>query len=99
MASKVSIGSTYYLPFWILLEFLDSTPPDPFVSVRIINMYQMSSINNGQKVVVECCDLMIKNDLIANNIPTEFLIHEDDLQSWAKRISNWFLDYKNKNEN
>lgn len=97
MVDKATIGSTYYLPFWILLEFLDATPPDPFVSVRIVNMYQMSSMNDGQKTTIECCDLIINNksDLTANNIPIQFLIHQEDLQSWAEKISNWFLNYKN----
>lgn len=102
MSNEISIGSVYYIPFWILLEFLDATPPDPFIKVRVSNTFKMSATNS--KGSVDCCDLIIKPGLIANGIPTEFLIDQKDLPFWANKISEWFLNYTSnqsivKNEN
>lgn len=92
----ISIGSTYYIPFWVLLEFLDATPPDPFIKVQIVNLHDMSAMANDVPMKVKCCDIIIdgKSGLIANNIPTEYLIEPAELPNWAERIANWFKEFK-----
>lgn len=94
--SDVSVGSVYYIPFWIVLEFLDAAPPDPFVKAEVINIHDMSALNDDTPIRVKCCDIIIggKSGLIANNIPTEYLIKPIELPEWAERIANWFREFK-----
>lgn len=92
---KLSVGNEYYIPFWVILEYLDTAPPDPFIKVKVLSINTMSAISNSASIQVECCDLICNNkqQLIAYNIPSEYLINQDDLDEWAQKISDWFLNY------
>tara|TARA_R110000751_G_scaffold41702_6_gene97612 strand:- start:4514 stop:4819 length:306 start_codon:yes stop_codon:yes gene_type:complete len=86
----------YYVPFWILLEYLDQGYQDPWVKVSIIRKFEKFASAPSGPVQVECCDLMIndKPHLVAHSIPFEYLIDVDDLDKWSRKIAGWFTDYK-----
>lgn len=87
-------GATVFVPFWILLEYLDITPPDPFLRCVILNIYRRSYSSNNGNVTSLACDLDLgKDGLIAYAIPVDYLIKPSELVTWAERISNWFLEY------
>jgi hypothetical protein len=92
------VGREYYVPFWILLEFLDITPSDPFITATVTNIKYLNSMSGGQVKQVECCDLECrsrqdKSVFSVQNIPSNYLIKPDELSSWANNISKWFLDF------
>jgi len=88
----------FYVPFWILLDYLDSSPQQPFIEVSIVNKKEQNSITPDGIKKVECCDLLIKkyNDsvnIMAYNVPLDYLIKEDELKEWSEKIAKWFIDY------
>ena len=83
-------GDEVWVPFWVLLEFLDNSPPDPFVKCKIVDI-QQSKMFGGE--VVTTCDLEIKKDLIANTIPLSYLIDAENLNHWATKIGQWFINF------
>lgn len=96
--SRVTIGNNYYVPFWILLEFLDVTPSDPFISVTVTDIKQLNTMVDGKVKQVECCDLQCKSrqdklEFAVQNIPSSYLIIPEDLNDWANNISKWFLSF------
>jgi hypothetical protein len=94
------IGSTYYVPFWVLLEFLDVSPPDPFVKVEVLTTETKVAGSPKGPVEVLCCDLRCdsKKQLIAHNIPAQYLIAPENLREWANRIADWFRDFGERDE-
>jgi len=84
-------GDEVWVPFWVLLEFLDNSPPDPFVKCKIVNIKQSTMFNDE---VVTTCDLEIKKDLIANTIPLSYLIDTENLNHWATKIGQWFINFR-----
>jgi hypothetical protein len=94
--TEPEIGGIYYVPFWVLLEFLDTAPPNPFVKVEVLATCTMHAIGPEGPREVFCCDLGCggKKQLIAHNIPAQYLIAPSGLQEWANRIADWFRDYK-----
>lgn len=95
-STKMVIGAKFYVPFWVLLEFLDATPPNPFIEVEILSVDTKYGTSPDGPVEVPCCDLMCdgKRQLVANNIPAEYLIAPDNLREWADKIAEWFRDYE-----
>ena len=92
---EFKVGDEAFLPFWIVLEFLDATPPAPFIRCRVLGIGTRELIGLGGKYSFEACDLNLgKPDLIAPGVPATYLIHRDDLREWANRIGNWFIDYQ-----
>lgn len=98
---KAEVGKEYYVPFWILLEFLDTAPPDPFIRVEVLAIEPRFASGPDGPIEVLCCDLICngKRQLIANKIPAQYLIAPGDLPEWADRIANWFRDFGNKKAN
>ena len=90
------VGTKYFVPFWILLEFLDTAPPDPFIEVEILSIDHRFANSPVGPIGVRCCSLIIDNKqhLIANNIPVQYLIAKDDLKEWADKIANWFSSFR-----
>lgn len=80
-----------YIPFWIIQEHLDSAPPDPFILCKVLKIYNTRVVDGSQYVTI--CDLEIKKDLIAESIPIAYLIHQKDIEEWARKISDWFLEF------
>ena len=99
--SQVEIGARYYLPFWVLLEFLDVTPPDPFVLVEVLSIEPKFGTTPNGPTEIPCCNLMCdgKKQLVAHNIPIEFLIAPEDLRKWANDIADWFREFGGRDEN
>lgn len=97
MSSTISIevGTKYYIPFWVLLEYLDAAPPNPFIEVEVISLDTKYGSNPDGPVEVPCCDLRCdgKRQLIAHGIPTEYLIEQTDLKEWANKIADWFRSF------
>ncbi len=83
---------TVFVPWWILLEFLDSAKYDPFIECCILKQYSTQLIEpHGE--LVEVYDLRIKDGLIAQAIPTTYTIQRQDLKKWAKDIADWILKF------
>lgn len=98
---QVEIGAKYYVPFWVLLEFLDTSPPDPFVQVEVLSIETKYATGPEGPAEVPCCNLMCdgKQQLVAHNIPAEYLIAPDNLQEWANKIADWFREFGERDEN
>lgn len=94
-----ALGEIYYIPFWVLLEYLDNTPSDPFLQVRVINLKSLSSTTTDGVQAVACCDIEClsrldkKTSFNVSNVPVDYLIEATSLKTWASRISQWFLEY------
>lgn len=89
-------GDEAYVPFWVLLEFLDTTPPDPFVKGKVLSV-GLRRLNSPQgQVQFLACDFEMKPDLVAPGIPVEYLVAESELQAWADKIADWFKSYPGK---
>jgi hypothetical protein len=90
-----SQNDLYYLPFWVLLEYIGDTPPDPFVKVFLIEKYQRIAQSPDGPVEYEACTLAIHESdskLLANNIPVEYLISDNDIVVWGDKLGKWFID-------
>lgn len=87
----------YYVPFWIVLNYLDNTPPDPFIRVQLIEVTKTpvidSSVEGTQRESVSTCTVQILPGVMARDIPLSYLLHKDDLTEWGQRIAQWFTDY------
>jgi len=89
-----SVGETVYVPFWSLLDFLDATPPEPFVKCKILNLVTQRQNSPNGPVEYMAADLDLgKPDLFANGVPIEYLIKAGQLQAWADKIADWFRGY------
>ena len=98
MSSTIShnTGDVVYVPFWIVLEYLDIEPPDPFVECIIIAIGERMSHSVDGPIKRTVCDLRLgKDNLIAYAVPANYLILLHDLNEWATKIGNWFKDYPN----
>lgn len=91
-----SIGAKYYVPFWILLEFLDTSLPDPFIQVEVLAIDTKYANSPKGPTEVLCCDLMCngKKQLVAHNIPAQYLIAPEELPMWANQIGEWFSTFR-----
>jgi hypothetical protein len=88
-------GDEVWVPFWVLLEFLDNSPPDPFVKCKIVDIQRNKTFGEGYvDEAIITCDLEIKKDLIANTIPLSYLIDTENLNHWADKIGQWFINFR-----
>lgn len=94
ISKNLTVGDTVYVPFWVVLEYLDNTPPDAFVSCQIINK-GVRSFNNGD-IQIEACDLEIKEGLVAYTIPVDHILSKNELPDWANKIAQWFVESAGK---
>jgi hypothetical protein len=90
---KLAIGDVVFVPFWVIIEYLDASPPAPFIKCEIVAMYIRTMQSPTGAVSTEVCDLKIKEGLVAFTLPLDYLIQSKDLDSWADKISNWFKEY------
>jgi hypothetical protein len=99
---NLSDAAEYYVPFWVLLEYLDNSPNDPFVRVSILATRMLNSTNQSGFEQVKCCDIEClsgpdqRNSFVAYNIPFEYLIKPEELSKWSNNISKWFLEFAEK---
>lgn len=93
---KSIVGHTYYLPFWVLLDFINVSPPDPFIEVEILDVRYANAQGPKGFVRVIVCDVKCNNkeQLIAQNIPIDYLIRSREVQAWSNKIANWFLEFQ-----
>jgi hypothetical protein len=92
--TSVNVGSEVYIPVWIVLDFLDTSPPDPFIKCKIVTIGERVLNSPTGTVVGQICDVELgKDGLIANAVPVEYLILPHELQNWATNIAKWFSDY------
>ena len=75
-----------YLPFWIVLEYLDQAPPDAFIPCFILK-----SETRGEHTFHEIALYKEDSDLKAYNIPAQYIIEADQLMEWGQKISEWFI--------
>lgn len=96
---QMVVGDKYYIPFWILLEYLDHAPLDPFIQAEIINIKEMNSTKSDGMHKILCCDIdcLSQQDkqyrFKVDNLPCEYLIAPKDLSDWADKISKWFKKF------
>lgn len=76
-----------YLPFWIVLEFLDQTPPDAFIPCFVRN-----SVTHDGTTFHELALYKPHSELVAYNIPAEYVIQPEDLMAWGLKIASWFTE-------
>src|ERR1700735_125257 len=91
---ELQLNQEVYVPFWVLLEFIDAAPPDPFVKCRIINIGQRCLNSPTGQVQILMCDLEIKPGLVAPSLPVSHVIAKENLADWAIKIGDWFKEYK-----
>lgn len=90
----ISIGDEFYVPFWIVLPFLDTAPPDPFIKMAIIEKKWNRAVSPDGPIDVLCCDLKgQKQHIIANDIPVSYLIKLSDIEEWTNKIADWFRNF------
>ena len=83
-----------FIPFWIVMDFYDSSPPEPFIKAKIKSLYTKTMQSPNGVVQTQVCDLnMGKDHLVAYSIPTDYLIAPESLVEWADKISAWFKNY------
>ena len=90
---KLAISDVVFVPFWVIIDYLDASPPAPFIKCEIVAMYIKTMQSPTGAVSTEVCDLKIKEGLIAFTLPSDYLIQSKDLDAWAEKISNWFKTY------
>lgn len=88
------IGEIVYIPFWVVLDSLDITPPDPFIKSTIKSIAETKATSPDGEVSYYACQLELgKPGLIAEGIPTTYLIKSDKLNEWCQKLANWFSSY------
>jgi hypothetical protein len=81
-----------FVPWWVVLEFLDSAKYDPFIECRILKQYSTQLTEpNGE--MVEVYDLEIKEGLIIPAMPITYTIQRQDLKEWSRKIADWILEF------
>ncbi len=89
MATGFRCNDIVYIPFWIVSEYLGATNPDrPLLQSKIVGVNLKSYIPNG---AIEVADIEMENGIVAHDVPVSYLILPQDVSSWAKKISDWFL--------
>lgn len=90
----ITLNAVVYVPFWIVLDYLDIAPPHPFIKCTVININKKIMQSPNGNIELQVCDLELgKPDLIATSVPLSYIIVEDELKDWATKIANWFMDY------
>jgi hypothetical protein len=93
LAETISNGDEFYVPFWIILPFTDTSPPDPFVKVSVLEKKWNHGTSPEGPVEILCCDLQCPKHIVASDIPASYLIPPADLKEWATNIADWFREY------
>jgi len=92
--TDITPGTTVYVPFWIVLEYLDVSPPEPFIKSTVITIGRKILQSPTGPIDGIVCDLGLgKDGLVAYSIPLDYVIRKEELQSWAERIAKWFADF------
>jgi len=84
-----------YVPFWVVLNYLDSAKYDPFIKCAILKSYRVPIMTDDGEQMIAVVDLEIKPNLIAEAVPDRYLIQDDELQDWANKIGNWIKNFPN----
>lgn len=92
-SSDLQLDSIVYVPFWIIIDFLDTAPPDSFIQCVVVKLYTNTVESPEGPISFAACDLRIKQDLVAFGIPIDYVININDLPDWAAKIAEWFSSY------
>ena len=87
--SDYAIGENYFIPFWCLLNYLDTTPPDPFIKCKLLDLSTADIMVDDIMTKIDTCTIQIFTGDIPN-FPANHLIKPTDLREWADRIAEWF---------
>ena len=91
---EISIGDEFYVPFWIILPFLDAAPPDPFIKTTVVAKKLNTAVSPDGPIEILCCDLRCsKQHIIANDIPASYLIKLSEIGEWTDKIADWFRNF------
>ena len=80
-----------YLPFWVVLEYLDQTPPEAFIPCFILKNDTRDGITYHELALYKA-----DSDLKAYNIPAQYVIEASQLVEWGQKISTWFVESAKK---
>ena len=62
------VSDYVWLPFWILIEYLDTVDQSPFIKCKIVDKKASNLIGpDGNPINTVVCDLQIKEGLIAQH--------------------------------
>jgi len=90
------INEEVFVPFWVVLQFIDVAPPTPFIKCRILTIDKSTLQSPSGPVIYDACTLELgKQGLIADGIPLTYIIPQHKLEHWANIISAWFAEYPN----
>jgi hypothetical protein len=91
------VGEHYYLPFWILLNYLDPKPPNPFVRVKLVAFTSSPVIGgtpeNPTPESIRSCAVEVSPSVLAEDVPLSHLLHKHELLEWGDRLAQWFTDF------
>lgn len=84
-----------FVPFWVVLEYLDSAQYPPFIECTVLKEYEAKSeiqALQGEESIIKMSLLEIKEHLTAE-IPTTYTIEENELENWANKLADWIKDF------
>lgn len=90
MNSTILINDTVYVPFWIVIEYLDCNIQDPFIRCKVLSI---RSDDMHNQIAVSDLELG-KPNLIAFDVPINYLISQSEIEDWKRNIADWFLQYQ-----
>ena len=82
----------YYIPFWVVQAYLDTTPPEPFVQCKLLHLTKSEVISDGAAELIDTCELELPTGTV-KDVPRSYVIEKSQLGKWARRFSKWFLDF------
>ncbi len=86
------INGIYYLPFWVIQQYMDTTPPDPFMACKLVRLTDTETLADSGVAFIPTCEIEVKTGLIID-VPRNYLIRKDQLNEWAARFAQWFVDF------
>lgn len=93
---KWQIGQEAFVPFWIIIDHVDVSITDSFVKVKVLSESLRHMNSPTGTIQLPACDIEIRPGLVANSIPSDYLISLDQLPMWAEKIAEWFKSYPNR---
>jgi hypothetical protein len=93
MTSKHEVGQEVHIPFWLVLDLLDSFQGHAFVRGKITSLYTIDAAGPAGPIVLEVADIDLGNDLLAKTVHRENILQTSELEEWTKNIAAWFMAY------
>ena len=96
--TEIFVDGYYYLPFWIIQQFLDINPPDPFVKCKVVRLTQDHISGEAGTELLDTCDIELPTGT-AQGVPRSYLICKHELKEWAQKFAEWFLSFAETESN